>query len=137
MDYCSNYQTNYPTLLVINRDRKQLALNSAIVASFNCVYMSVAEANTIVNWVQEHQPDLIIIDLKWTQIVQLQLISILKLDWLTRDIPILTIADALLESSTGIDYDAYLNKSHSALELEQIICSLISVPACKGDRQTA
>ena len=137
MHYYSNPQTNYQ-MLVVNQDREQLALNSVISASFNCVYLSFAEADRVVNWVQEHQPDLIILNLKSAEAIDLQLITTLRIDWLTRNIPILMIADsASLLSPKGLDCDVYLNRLHSLLELEQTICSLVSVSACQSHGKAA
>ncbi|MEL6495569.1 MAG: hypothetical protein AAFQ41_10675, partial [Cyanobacteria bacterium J06623_7] len=60
------------------------------------------------------------------------LISTLKLDWLTRNIPILTIGDSLRQKSlNSLNYDAHLTKPYSLSELEQTICSLVCLPACK------
>lgn len=129
MDYYSNLQTNH-RMLVVNQDREQLALSPTILAAFDCVYLPLSQADRIVSWVQEHQPDLIILNLKLIEAIELQVITTLRLDWLTRDIPILAIADASLQSPKSLDCDAYLNRLHSVSELEQTICSLVSVSVC-------
>jgi len=124
---------NAPTLLVVQQVQEQLAPNSAILASLNQIYISILRASTIVSWVQQHQPDLIILDLKWSEAIDLQLISALRLDWLTRNIPILVIADSIpSQSAKNLDYDFCLIEPYSPLELEQSICSLISIPICKS-----
>ena len=120
------------TLLIVNDDRAKLSANSTVLTSFNQIYFSITEALNIFSWAQQYQPDLIILDLKWSEVVELQLIPALRLDWLTRNIPILMIADsAPLQSVASLDYNAYLTKPYSLFELEQTICSLISLPICQ------
>ena len=120
------------TLLIVNDDRAKLFANSTVLTSFNQIYFSITEALNIFSWAQQYQPDLIILDLKWSEVVELQLIPALRLDWLTRNIPILMIADsAPLQSVASLDYNAYLTKPYSLFELEQTICSLISLPIYK------
>ena len=120
------------TLLIVNDDRAKLSANSTVLTSFNQIYFSITEALNIFSWAQQYQPDLIILDLKWSEVVELQLIPALRLDWLTRNIPILMIADsAPLQSVASLDYNAYLIKPYSLFELEQTICSLIYLPICK------
>ena len=120
------------TLLIVNDDRAKLFANSTVLTSFNQIYFSITEALNIFSWAQQYQPDLIILDLKWSEVVELQLIPTLRLDWLTRNIPILMIADsAPLQSVASLDYNAYLTKPYSLFELEQTICSLISLPIYK------
>ena len=119
------------TLLIVNDNRAELSANSTVLTSFNQIYFSIAEAPSILSWVQQHQPDLIILDLEWSEVVELQLIATLRLDWLTRTIPILVIADsAPSQSVASLDYNAYLTKPYSLFELEETICSLISLPVC-------
>ena len=120
------------TLLIVNDDKAKLFANSTVLTSFNQIYFSITEALNIFSWAQQYQPDLIILDLKWSEVVELQLIPTLRLDWLTRNIPILMIADsAPLQSVASLDYNAYLIKPYSLFELEQTICSLIYLPICK------
>ena len=116
------------TLLIVNGDRTELSNHSTVLTSFNQIYFSITEALNIFSWAQQHQPDLIILDLKWSEVVELQLIAALRLDWLTRNIPILMITDSPpVPSAASLDYNAYLTKPYTLLELEQTICSLLSL----------
>ncbi len=131
-DYCSK------TVLVINNnnddDDVNLASNSSLLTSFRQVFLSVSDANNALSWVQQHQPDLIILNLEWSQIVRLQLIAALRLDWLTRNIPIMLIVSSTaqgLHSTAQLDYDACLVKPYSITDLDRKICSLVSIPACE------
>lgn len=121
-----------PTVLVVQEHQVKLASNSQILARYNQVDIPIINAVTVVAWVQQHQPDLIIFDLEYLKIVNLGLITALRLDWLTRKVPIIVIgclADRL-QFDASLDYDAYLRKPYSTRELEQAICSLVSTPAC-------
>ena len=74
--------TTQKTLLVVNHDRTKLKTNSSVLATFNR-HDLFAEEPDVLSWVQQHQPDLIILNLEWAQLVKRQLIAALRLDWLT------------------------------------------------------
>ena len=117
------------TILIVNDDRTKLSDNSTVLTSFKIIYFSITEALSILPWVQQHQPDLIILDLEWSKVLELQLIASLRLDWLTRSIPILMITNLPpVPSAASLDYNACLIKPYSLFELEQNICSLLSLP---------
>ena len=81
---------------------------------------------------QQHQPDLIILDLEYFKIVESGIVTALRLDWLTRSIPIVVMSDLVRATSeVNLDCDAYLERSCSEIELERVICSLVSSPVCK------
>jgi DNA-binding response OmpR family regulator len=129
MDQHIDRQPCSQTLLIVNNSQEKLTPSCSILASFNQIYISILEAPTILPWIQQHQPDLIILDLEWFQVIDLQLITTLRLDWLTRSMPILVIANpstSPLQSIAGLDYDAYLSKPYSPSALEAAICSLVS-----------
>ncbi len=124
-----------PTILIVQENQTKLASDSAILSEFNQINIPVVEAMKIVVWVQRHQPELVIFDIDYSQIVNLGLITALRLDWLTRKIPILVISNVAhkeLQSRASLDCDAYLRKPYVTRELEQAICSLVPTPACKS-----
>lgn len=124
------FQEDYsPTILVVKNDQAELASDSPILASFNKFHIPLVPATEILSWVQQHQPDLIILDIEWSEIVKSELIAVLRLDWLTRNIPILVITNFSanqLKPRANVDCDACLMRPYSAIELEQAICSLLS-----------
>ncbi|MEM8720041.1 MAG: response regulator [Cyanobacteria bacterium P01_G01_bin.39] len=127
-------QLGSPTVLVVSKDRAIPISDSLVIASLNQVYISISEAAKILAWVQQHQPDLIVLDIGWSQIIKLQLITALRLDWLTRNIPIIVITNnqaKQIDDQTILDCDAFLVKPYAIKDLEQTICSLISTPACQ------
>ncbi|MEM8676193.1 MAG: response regulator [Cyanobacteria bacterium P01_G01_bin.67] len=134
MDNNATSKLCLPSVLVVSNSKTMLISNSSVIASLDQVCISILEATKILPWVQQHQPDLIILDISWSQIIKLQLIAALRVDWLTRNIPILVITSSRsqqLQSWETLDYDACLFKPYAMKELEQTICSLVSTPACE------
>ena len=131
-----NAAVNYPspTVLIVNNNQANLVSNSLILDSLNQVHISILEDSNILSWVQQSQPDLIILDIGWSQVINPQLISALRLDWLTRNIPIMVIFASTaqkIETLAELDYDAYLIKPYSPAELGKKICSLVSTTGCE------
>lgn len=117
-----------PTVLVINNNQSKLPTDSLLLASLNQVCMPILEFSKILEWIQQHQPDLIVLDIEWSQIINLQLIAALRLDWLTRNIPIMIITGSTsqqIETLGQLDYDAFLIKPYSVAELREKISSLL------------
>ena len=120
-----------PAMLVIQNSTKVLALDSAILNSFRQVYKSVTKSIDTLVWIQQNQPALMVLNLEDLEIEELDLVTALRTDWLTRNIPILAIADKCNRFKiANLDCDRYLLKPYSALELERAICSLVSSPSC-------
>lgn len=132
-----NYPTtvNHPTktLLIVSQNEARQQTDSPILAGFNLAYLVAATEPNIIFWIQQHQPDLIILDLDWSQANCSQLISALRLDWLTRSIPILAIVNSRakkLRSAQNLDCNACLFEPYSLAALEKSICSLVPISAC-------
>lgn len=127
-------ENNYsPTILIVRDDGKKIELNSPILSSFNTVYLSKLENVAVLSWIQENQPDLIILELRNSQEFCSSLITPLRIDWLTRNIPIIVIGDRFtLKSVANLDYDACLRLPYSAADLERTICSSISTSICQA-----
>lgn len=122
-----------PTILVV-RDSESLASFSASgLARFHLVYVAKSPDNfSTLAWIQENQPDLVIFELQHPETPVLSLITPLRLDWLTRDIPIMVTGNRLaLQSIVNLDYDACLITPYSTANLEQAICSLINASSCQ------
>ena len=123
-----------PSILIARDYQEQLELNSEILAASEQVYVPVINVTAILAWVQQHQPDLIVLDIKSSEIVKSGLITALRLDWLTRGISILVISDLSptnAMSQSDLDCDAYLTRSSSSVKLEETICSLVPSPLCQ------
>ena len=85
----------------------------------------------ILTWIQQNQPDLIVIEYASHPESYSNLITPLKLDWLTRNIPIVIVCSRFfLKSIENLDYDACLNSPYSEADLNKAICSLIRLPIC-------
>jgi len=122
-----NDDSRLPTIIVVQDSTTKLILNSIIENSFKQVYISSQNSNTL-GWIQQNQPDLIILKIEWSKLKEMDLVATLRLDWLTRNIPILAIGDGI--SLLNLDCNAYLVEPYSTSDLEKAICSLISSPVC-------
>ncbi|MEL6439257.1 MAG: response regulator [Cyanobacteria bacterium J06621_8] len=123
-----------PTVLVVSNDQSILINAPSTIDSLNQVCIPILEATQVISWVQEHQPDLIILDVCWSEVINMQLNAALRLDWLTRNIPILVIASSDTQqchSLAKLDYDACLVRPYEPEELAQTVFSLISNSACE------
>ena len=134
MNYTNVYNYRQPTILIVSNSRQELTFNSPILASFNLVNLLFQEPETL-SWIQQHQPDLIVLDLEWSQLSHLQLVTNLKLDWLTRDIPVVAIVNSIAQQHrlmSDINYDGYSLRPYSIIELEKHVCSLIATFDCQS-----
>ncbi len=125
-----------PVILVVRDNEAKLASDSSLVASFKQIYLSLSENSQILLWIQQYQPDLIILDLSWSVIIDRGLVTALRLDWLTRNIPILVISDNFSyqpQLAKNLDYDACLIKPYSTKKLERLICSLVYNHPCQAN----
>ncbi|WP_019509073.1 two-component system response regulator [Pleurocapsa sp. PCC 7319] len=117
-----------------NRGQKRLGANSRILALYDQVYIYSKKTTTILSWIQQHQPDLVVLDFEISQIKKMELISVLRLDWLTRNIPIIIITNLASQqklATTNLDFNACLVEPYSLQELERVICSLVPIPDCE------
>ena len=122
------------TILVVSNGKAKQLKNSTLLASLNWVYISTSEED-IIYWIQQHQPDLIVLELDWSQLVNLQLVSTLRLDWLTRLIPIIAIVRSTAQKQHSVerlDCDICLVEPYSLSKLERSICKLVPLPVCKS-----
>ncbi|MGD1921032.1 MAG: two-component system response regulator [Pleurocapsa sp.] len=126
-------ENNYsPTILIVRDSGEKIEFDSSILADFNTVYVSKSKDRSILGWIQENQPDLIILELRNPQESCCCLITPLRLDWLTRNIPIIVIGDRFtLKSIANLDYDVCLRSPCSETDLDGAICSLISTSLCQ------
>ena len=122
-------QQYLPTILIVKNYPQKLRLTSKILAAFNQVYVPTIEVNTVLPKVQQQQPDLVILDFEYSKIVTSGLIIALRLDWLTRSIPIVLISNS---PQADLDCDVYLTKNYSKEELKRTICSFVNSPVCKN-----
>ena len=126
------FGTDYlPTILMVRDSERKIEFNSHILSAFNVVYSSKLQNTPILTWIQQNQPDLIIVEYNSFPEPYSNLITLLKLDWLTRNIPIVVAGNKFtLRSIENLDYDACLNSPYSVADLNKVICSLIQIPIC-------
>ena len=130
----SAFEKRSPTIFIIQVSKTRLASDSLVLDSFDKIYIPLSEKTNILGWIQQHQPDLIILDLQRSEITDWSIVTILKLDWLTRNIPILVISNEFsnrFQCVQNFNCDACLIKPYTTVELEEVICSLVYVRACE------
>ena len=121
-----------PIILVVRDHERKIKSNSRILSAFNLIYSSGSQNRKNLIWIQQNQPDLIIVECEHSLEFCSSLITPLKLDWLTRDIPIVVAGNRFtLNSIADLDYYACLNLPYSAADLDRVICSLIGLPICQ------
>ena len=122
-----------PIILIVQDDKSDQVFESYFLNLFNTVYISKSQNYMMtLSWIQQNQPDLIILRLERAELPCLSLITSLKMDWLTRDIPTVVIENRLaVQSVSNLDYDACLTTPYSAKDLKRVICSFIHSPLCQ------
>ena len=121
--------SNRPTILAIEDDEDNLMYIASALQLFNYHYLSACNARMGLSLAQEQQPDLILLDIRMPQISGIELVKILRLDWLTQKIPIVAVTSLAREKEIKLILDAgfndYLVKPYLLEDLETVICSNI------------
>jgi CheY-like chemotaxis protein len=117
------------TILVVEDDEDNLIYISTALILFNHHCLIARDALTGLSLAQQWQPDLILLDVKMPQINGLELLKILRLDWLTRKIPVIAVT-ALAgkreqEMIISAGFDGCLIKPYLLEQLDDIVCSHI------------
>ena len=132
MNHKTSIDGRLPTIFIVRDNERKIELNSRILSAFNLIYCSGSQNRKNLSWIQQNQPDLIIVECEHSLNSCSSLITPLKLDWLTRDIPIIIAGNRFaLKSIADLDYNACLNLPYSGVDLDRIICSLIGLPICQ------
>lgn len=122
----------FPTILIVRNNYEKIELDSPILTSFRVVCLAESENAVVLSWVQENQPDLILLELTHDSESSGSLVTNLRMDWLTRNIPIAVLSNKFAPRTIAdLDYDAHLNLPYSPERLDATICSLVKNPACK------
>lgn len=114
------------TILVVEDDEDNLIYISTALSLFNYHCLIARDALTGLSLAQQWQPDLILLDVRMPQINGLELLKILRIDWLTRKIPVIAVT-ALAgvreqEMITSAGFDGCLIKPYLLEQLQDIIC---------------
>ncbi|MEM8718009.1 MAG: response regulator [Cyanobacteria bacterium P01_G01_bin.39] len=115
------------TILIVEDDEDNLLYLTSALGLFNYHYFAAKDAISGLSLAQTKQPDLILLDIKMPQISGIELVKTLKMDWLTRSIPVVAITALAREqeknSILAAGFDGYLVKPFLLEDLEQAICS--------------
>ncbi|MCC0176620.1 hypothetical protein I4641_06460 [Waterburya agarophytonicola K14] len=125
--------STFPTILIVQEKIVKIGSDSLILTLFNKVYISQKQNKIVLSWIQQNQPNLIILELnKSLEENCSSLITLLRSDWLTRDIPIVVTGNSfVLRAIKNLDYNTFLKTPYSSRELEKVVCSLTHLSACK------
>ncbi|MEO0834534.1 MAG: response regulator [Cyanobacteria bacterium J06642_3] len=115
------------TILIVEDDEDNLLYLTSALGLFSYHYFAAKDAISGLSLAQTNQPDLILLDIKMPQISGIELVKTLKMDWLTRSIPVVAITALAREqeknSILAAGFDGYLVKPFLLEDLEQVICS--------------
>jgi CheY-like chemotaxis protein len=115
------------TILVIEDDEDNLIYISMALSLFNYHCLIAKNALKGLSLAQQWQPDLIMLDVRMPQINGLELLKTLRLDWLTRTIPVIAVTALAGEKEQKMIMNAGFNgcllKPYLLEELENIICA--------------
>lgn len=119
-----------PNILVVEDDLDNLFDLSSPLKMLNCNCLVANTAMSGLSIAQREQPDLILLDLGLPQISPIELLSILRSDWLTRKIPVIAIT-ALTEAEeqekiANAGFSHCLFKPYLLKDLERVIDAYIN-----------
>jgi len=114
-----------PTILVVEDNPDNLAYVSTALELFRCRCLTAPNAIEGLSLAQRYQPNLILMDILMPEIDGIELLKILKLDWLTRTIPVVAMTALSGRKARAAiaqaGFDGFLLKPYSLEELEMII----------------
>lgn len=122
-----------PKVLVLEGDRDNLIYLVNTLKLLDCDCPTASEAMLALSLAQQEQPDLILLDLQMPQINGIELFKTLRIDWLTRDIPVVAITSAIAGETKAIldaGFDGYLLKPHTLRDLEKAIANHLPNAIC-------
>lgn len=115
------------TILIVEDDEDNLLYLTSALDLFSYHCLAARDGASGLSLAQTNQPDLILLDIKMPQISGIELVKTLKMDWLTRSIPVVAITALAREqeknSILAAGFDDYLVKPFLLEDLEQAICS--------------
>jgi len=80
-----------PTILIVEDNLNSLFYLDKVLKTFNYNCLAASTAMDALSLAHREQPDLILVDICMPQINGIELLNILRTDWLTRNIPAIAI----------------------------------------------
>jgi CheY-like chemotaxis protein len=119
-----------PLVMVVEDNEDNLLLMSYVVESIGCKLISQNSGLSAISLAQQHQPDLIILDILMPGISGIDLIQILRKESVTSMIPVIAVT-----ALSGIEerhrimsegFDDYIGKPYSIDDLEGLLYRYLS-----------
>ncbi|MEO1800934.1 MAG: response regulator [Cyanobacteria bacterium J06629_2] len=114
-----------PTILVVEDDSDNLTYIAAALERLDCHCLTARNAMEGLSIAQKWQPGLLLVDIEMTGVSGIELLKILRLDWLTRTIPVVAVTalseDRERDAIAQAGFDDCLLKPYSLAELEILI----------------
>lgn len=115
-------------VLLLESDRNNSIYLVDSLKLLNCDCLIASDTMLALSLAQQEQPDSILIDLQMPQINGVELLKILRIDWLTRDIPIIAITTSIAidQAVLEAEFDDYLLKPYTRKDLQKAIANNFS-----------
>lgn len=117
--------TYQPTILIVEDNPEDLYYLATSLQLFDCNFIAADNAMTALSAAQREQPDLILLDIRLPHINGIELLNILRTDWLTRNIPVVAVT-GLAEADeqrriADVGFDCCLIKPYLLEDLRNVI----------------
>ncbi|MEM8829110.1 MAG: response regulator [Cyanobacteria bacterium P01_G01_bin.19] len=123
-----------PTILVVENDEDNLIYISQAIALLGYRSITSQDSRNCLDLVLKHRPDLIILDIKMPYLSGIDLVKMLRANWLTRNIPVVAVTaltkDRDKKLILNVGFKAYLIKPFYLEDFEQIVVSNIAKDFC-------
>lgn len=123
-----------PTILVVENDEDNLIYISQAIALLGYRSITSQDSRNCLDLALRHHPDLIVLDIKMPYLSGIDLVKILRANWLTRNIPVVAVTaltkDRDKELILNVGFKAYLIKPFYLEDFEQIVVSNIAKDFC-------
>jgi CheY-like chemotaxis protein len=118
-----------PLVLAVEDNEDNLLLMNYALDSFGCRFISQQEGSSVLLIAQEHQPDLILLDVLMPDLSGIDIVTLLKKDPLTQHIPVIAVTALAGEEQRAnlimAGFDDYICKPYTLEDLELMIRSYL------------
>jgi CheY-like chemotaxis protein len=114
-----------PFILAVDDDEDNLLLLTEVLKPMNCSFMTATHGQTALALAQNHQPDLVLLDMMLPDFSGIEVVQQLRQNPQTKDIPVIAVtALARAEDRTQLlmaGCNDYISKPYMIDELEAVV----------------